>query len=89
MRNHATSDHHNEHNYNVMSDDVVRFADIHEIENFTIMGHSMGGRTAMTLACRYPDRVDGVISVDAAPVDESKNSEQFGSFTIQLLNFMH
>ena len=30
----------------------------------------MGGRTAMTLACRYPDRVDGFISLDAAPVDE-------------------
>ena len=33
----------------------------------------MGGRTAMTTACRYPDRVDGVISIDTAPVDESKN----------------
>jgi pimeloyl-ACP methyl ester carboxylesterase len=27
MRNHATSDHHDEHNYTVMSDDVIRFAD--------------------------------------------------------------
>jgi esterase len=27
MRNHATSDHHDDHNYEVMADDVVRFAD--------------------------------------------------------------
>ena len=31
----------------------------------------MGGRIAMTLACRYPDRLDGAVSVDAAPVDSS------------------
>lgn len=52
------------------------------------MGHSMGGRTAMTLACRYPDRIDGVISVDAAPVNERGN-EAFGSFTYSVLEFMH
>jgi len=48
----------------------------------------MGGRTAMTLACRYPNRVDGVISVDAAPVNERGN-EAFGSFTYSVLEFMH
>ena len=75
MRNHAMADHHSEHNYNVMSDDVIRFADQQGLDKFTVMGHSMGGRTAMTLACRYPDRVDGFISLDAAPVDESKEVE--------------
>lgn len=42
----------------------------------------------MTLACRYPNRVDGVISVDAAPVNERGN-EAFGSFTYSVLEFMH
>ena len=42
----------------------------------------------MTLACRYPDRVDGVISLDAAPVNE-KGNHAFGSFTYHLLEFMH
>lgn len=27
MRNHAASDHHSNHNYEVMSDDIIRFAD--------------------------------------------------------------
>ena len=27
MRNHSTSDHHKEHSYEVMSNDIIRFAD--------------------------------------------------------------
>ena len=30
----------------------------------------MGGRTAHTALCRWPDRIDGAISIDAAPVVE-------------------
>jgi pimeloyl-ACP methyl ester carboxylesterase len=88
MRNHATSDHHAEHNYTVLSDDVIRFADAEGLDKFTVLGHSMGARTAMTMACRYPDRVDGFISVDAAPVNEA-GSDKFGSFAESVLNFMH
>ena len=88
MRNHAMADHHDEHNYNVMADDVIRFADEQGLDKFTVMGHSMGGRTAMTIACRYPKRVDGVISIDAAPVDESFEIEQFGSFAQAVLDFL-
>jgi esterase len=80
MRNHMSSNHHDDMNYNVMSEDVIRFADKHQIDKFTVLGHSLGGKTAMTVACRFPDRVDGCISVDAAPVDESKNPE-FRTFT--------
>ena len=58
-------------NYEVLSDDVIRFADQNNLEKFTILGHSMGGKTAMTVACRFPDRVDGVISLDSAPIDVS------------------
>lgn len=83
-RNHMSSDHHDEMNYKVLSDDVIRFADKHNINKFTILGHSLGGRTAMTLACRYPDRVDGCISVDAAPINESSN-ESFGEFTYTVI----
>ena len=33
----------------------------------------MGARNAMTIAARYPDRIDAAILIDAAPVDESEN----------------
>ena len=47
----------------------------------------MGGRTAMTLACRFPERVDGVISVDAAPKNE-RDVHAFGSFAERVLDFL-
>ena len=43
----------------------------------------------MTLACRYPDRVDGFISIDAAPVDDSKEVEKFGSFAQSVLDLLY
>ena len=87
LRNHANSDHHADMNYEVLSDDIIRFADKHGLQKFTICGHSLGGRTAMTVACRYPDRVDGVISIDSAPVN---NENYLSRFTVaeSLLGFM-
>lgn len=87
QRNHSKSDHHAEHNYEVLSDDIIRFADEQKFEKFTIMGHSMGARAAMTTAGRYPDRIDGVISVDAAPKNE-RDLHAFGSFAERVIDFM-
>lgn len=33
----------------------------------------MGARNAMTVAARYPDRIDAAVLIDAAPVDERLN----------------
>ena len=67
LRNHGESDHHASMTYSEMCDDIIRFADSREMQVFTAAGHGMGGKLAMTLACKFPDRVDGVISLDAAP----------------------
>eukprot|EP00347_Sterkiella_histriomuscorum_P019495 403341410 len=88
LRNHMSSNHHDEMNYMVITDDIIRFADKLQLEKFTVLGHSLGGRTAMTLACRFPDRVDGCISVDSAPVDERTNLK-FREFTYSVLEFMN
>lgn len=84
LRNHASSNHHDEMNYRVISDDVFRFADKMKLNKFTVLGHSLGGRTAMTLACRYSDRVDACISVDAAPINE-QSDKSFGEFTYSVV----
>ena len=58
-----------------------------QLDSFTVLGHSLGGRAAMTTACRYPDRVDGVISIDSPPLDANKTSGVV--FTREVLEFMY
>lgn len=67
MRNGIFSDSHDEWTYDLYAEDVLRFADWHGLEKFDVLGHSLGGRVAMTLACNYPDRTDGVICLDSRP----------------------
>lgn len=67
LRNHGESDHHTSMTYREMADDVLRYADAKDIETFTVLGHNLGAKTAMTLACLHPDRVKALISIDTAP----------------------
>lgn len=73
MRNHGKSDHHKNHTYSLMADDVVRLLDKLKIPKVTVMAHSMGSKVTYSLACRYPSRVEGVITVDTAPRDFMKH----------------
>ncbi|GAA6526309.1 alpha/beta fold hydrolase [Intrasporangium sp. DVR] len=38
-------------------------------ESWTVVGHSLGGKTAMVLALQHPDLVDHLVVVDIAPKD--------------------
>jgi esterase len=48
---------------------VLGWLDAQGLERVTLLGHSMGGKLAMLLACRHPERVAGLIVVDIAPKD--------------------
>lgn len=54
--------------YPEMAADVLRFLDDRGFPRATVLGHSMGGKTAMALALAHPDRVDRLIVADIAPV---------------------
>ncbi len=67
-RNHGDSPHAESMSYQKMAEDVVNFLDENELERVMLLGHSMGGKTAMQLALNFPERVAGLIVVDMAPV---------------------
>lgn len=67
QRNHGDSQNDSEWDYQVMSEDLVEFMKEQGLEKAHLMGHSMGGKTAMTFALEHPDKVDKLIVVDIAP----------------------
>lgn len=67
LRNHGNSPHHSEHDYLALADDVAAYIDEHIGKACYVLGHSMGGKTAMQLALRRPDLVRKLIVVDIAP----------------------
>jgi len=69
LRNHGDSPHDPQHNYLTMADDVAHFIEQHKLTEPTLIGHSMGAKTAMTLALRSPDMIRDIVSVDNAPID--------------------
>lgn len=67
QRNHGRSPHTEPMTYAAMAEDLHDFLVSHWIYKAHILGHSMGGKTAMEFALRYPDMVDRLIVVDIAP----------------------
>lgn len=67
LRNHGQSPHRHGMRYDALVEDVLTTLDGAGIDAFTLMGHSLGGKVAMTLACRRPQRVDALWVLDIAP----------------------
>jgi pimeloyl-ACP methyl ester carboxylesterase len=68
LRNHGASPWADAMGYSEMADDVLQVCDRLRLKSPVVMGHSMGGKTAMALALRHPQRVGQLIVVDIAPV---------------------
>ena len=67
LRNHGRSFHSDEFSYEVLAQDVFDYCQANNLEKVTVLGHSMGGKTAMLLATRYPEIVDKLIVADIGP----------------------
>ncbi len=66
-RNHGQSPHSDKFNYEVMANDLYEFILQNNIVNPIILGHSMGGKTAMQFAMNYPNQLSKLIVVDITP----------------------
>lgn len=67
LRNHGRSPHADEMSYDDLVTDVLAWMDRQGLNQVDLMGHSMGGKVAMLIACRHPERVRRLIVVDIAP----------------------
>ncbi len=67
QRNHGLSPHSDDWNYKVMSEDIRELIKEHELKNVVLLGHSMGGKTAMQFAFDHPEFLDKLIVADMAP----------------------
>ena len=68
LRNHGRSPDSEEMDYVKMLEDVLLFLEQKTAGSVSILGHSMGGKTAMQLALRHPQKIQNLIVGDISPV---------------------
>jgi esterase len=67
LRNHGQSPWSNDWNYEVMAEDLLELMQDEGLDKVNLLGHSMGGKTAMQFAVRYPQKVEKLVVVDIGP----------------------
>ena len=68
MRNHGQSPWNKDNSYPAMAEDLAEAAERLCGGKAVVLGHSMGGKAAMTLALSRPELLAGLIVADIAPV---------------------
>lgn len=67
QRNHGRSPHSEIFTYKAMSRDLLELMDKENIQEALLLGHSMGGKTAMRLTLDHPQRVQKLVVADISP----------------------
>ncbi|MEZ4778825.1 MAG: alpha/beta fold hydrolase [Flavobacteriaceae bacterium] len=67
QRNHGRSFHSEVFTYEAMSNDLKAYCEDYNLNNIILLGHSMGGKTAMEFATTYPEMVSKLVVADIAP----------------------
>lgn len=74
QRNHGQSPHSEIHDYESMSNDLFELAEDLKLKKFFLAGHSMGGKTAVSFALKYPEMLNGLLIADISPfINEVRN----------------
>jgi pimeloyl-ACP methyl ester carboxylesterase len=67
QRNHGQSPHSEIHDYDSMRDDLFELVNDLNLRKFFLAGHSMGGKTAISFALKWPERLNGLLIADISP----------------------
>lgn len=73
LRNHGQSFHSDEMTLPLLADDIQAVISHLGLKDLIVVGHSLGGKTAMTLTHRYPHLVEKLVVIDIAPVAYLQN----------------
>ena len=90
QRNHGKSGWSDEFSYDIMADDLYEFIKEHDLDDVILIGHSMGGKTIMRYAQKYPDRIAKMIVVDMGvksyPIHHDQIIEGLKSIDLDVIN---
>ena len=67
QRNHGHSFHDSRFDYEVMAEDLKHYCEANQLEKVILLGHSMGGKTAMLFSTLYPEMVEKLVVADISP----------------------
>ncbi len=67
QRNHGRSFHTEDFSYELLVEDLLAYMDHYALERAHLLGHSMGGKTAMLFAVTHPERMRKLVVADIAP----------------------
>lgn len=75
MRNHGTSPHIKPHNYEAMSEDIVKFIEDNQLHEPILIGHSMGAKVGMECVLKNKDVASMLVCLDNAPICSVPNGK--------------
>ncbi|AXT51382.1 alpha/beta fold hydrolase [Aquimarina sp. BL5] len=67
QRNHGRSQHSDAFNYQLLASDLLEYCDSNNLKDVILLGHSMGGKTAMFFSVNYPELLKKLIIADIGP----------------------
>ena len=67
QRNHGRSFHSEKFDYELMCEDLFNYIEYYNVTNPILIGHSMGGKTAMRFSLKYPELIQKLIVLDTSP----------------------
>jgi len=86
QRNHGRSFHADEFGYEILAKDLLQYCRHNNISDCILLGHSMGGKTAMEFATRNPEIVSKLIVVDITPKEYPQHHHEILK-ALSLLDF--
>lgn len=86
QRNHGQSPHSDIHDYESMRDDLHELLNDLSLKKIFLAGHSMGGKTAIAFALKWPEMLNGLLIADISPFTSETESNSVYSHHSEILS---